>query len=72
VAQLRGVLRELSNGRRPLTVLLAGGAATTETAAHREALALRWIASAWGHYREMCLDGKRAAAASAPTAGPKP
>lgn len=74
VAQLRGAFRELSNGRRPLTVLLAGGAATPETAAHREGLALRWIASAWGHYREMCLDGRspRAAAGPAPPSGATP
>jgi hypothetical protein len=65
-AQLRGAFRELSNGRRPLTVLLAGGVASPETAAHREALALRWIASAWGHYREMCLDGRPARGTAKP------
>lgn len=55
LAQLGGVFRELRYGRRPLTVILAGGAATVETATHRESLALRWIASAWQHYREMCV-----------------
>jgi hypothetical protein len=59
VAQLRGTFRELTNGRRPLTILLAGGGATPETAPHREELALRWIASAWQHYRSMCLDERR-------------
>lgn len=55
VAQLRGAFRELRDGRRPLTVFLAGGPATPETAPHREELALRWIASAWQHYRSMCI-----------------
>jgi len=59
-AQLAGVLRELREGRRPLTVLLAGGAATQESAPHREEIALRWIASAWQHYRNMCLGGASA------------
>jgi hypothetical protein len=57
VAQFQGALRELRGGRRPLTLLLAGGAATPETAPQREELALRWVASAWEHYRGMCLDG---------------
>jgi hypothetical protein len=57
VAQLRGALRELRGGRRPLTLLLAGGAATPETAQQREEVALRWVASAWEHYRGMCLAG---------------
>ena len=61
-------LRELRDGRRPLTVLLAGGAATPETAAHREELAFRWIASAWQHYRSMCIDGGRARSPEAATA----
>jgi hypothetical protein len=60
VAQVEGALRELRNGRRPLTILLVGGAATPDTAARREELALRWIASAWQHYRGMCLAGGRA------------
>lgn len=60
LAQLEGVLRELREGRRPLTIFLAGGAATPETASHREEVALRWVASAWQHYRGMCLDGGRA------------
>ena len=55
VAQLTGAFRELRNGRRPLTVFLAGGTATAETAPHREELALHWIASAWQHYRGMCF-----------------
>jgi len=59
VAQLRGALRELRDGRRPLTILLAGGAATSETAPHREEVAMRWIASAWQHYRQLCLDERR-------------
>jgi hypothetical protein len=53
--QLRGALRELREGRRPLTLILVGGAATRENAAEREELALRWIVSAWQHYRSMCL-----------------
>jgi hypothetical protein len=57
LAQLRGTLRELREGRRPLTIFLAGGAATPETAPQREKIALRWIASAWQHYRGMCFDG---------------
>jgi hypothetical protein len=69
LAQLRGTLRELRNGRRPLTVLLAGGMATPETAAHREALALRWIAAAWEHYRGMCFDGRLPSRGSAPALG---
>lgn len=58
-AQVRGALRELRHGRRPLTILLVGGVATPDTAARREELALRWIASGWQHYRGMCLDGAR-------------
>jgi uncharacterized protein YjiS (DUF1127 family) len=57
LAQLRGTLRELREGRRPLTIFLAGGAATPDTAPHREEIALRWIASAWRHYRGMCFGG---------------
>ena len=53
--QLRGALRELREGRRPLTLILVGGPATRVNAAEREALALRWIVSAWQHYRSMCL-----------------
>lgn len=53
--QLRGALRELRDGQRPLTLLLAGGATTQANAAEREDLALRWIVSAWQHYRSMCL-----------------
>jgi hypothetical protein len=52
--QLRGALRELRNGRRPLTLILVGGPATRQNAARREDLALRWIASAWQHHRSMC------------------
>jgi hypothetical protein len=70
LAQLRGVLRELRHGRRPLTILLAGGMATPETVDHREALALRWIASAWEHYRTMCLDGRGVNRKPAAGAGP--
>jgi hypothetical protein len=70
LAQLGGAVRELRHGRRPLTVLLAGGLATPETVAHREALALRWIASAWGHYRGMCLDGRGADPKPAPGSEP--
>jgi hypothetical protein len=70
LAQLQGALRELRHGRRPLTVLLAGGVATPETVAHREAVALRWISSAWDHYRTMCLDGGGAHPKRA--AGPAP
>lgn len=55
LAQLRGAFRELLHGRRPLTLIFAAGMATPETAAHREELALRWIASAWEHYRAMCV-----------------
>lgn len=55
LSQLGGVFGELRSGRRPLTIFLAGGAATAGSAAHRESLALRWIASAWQHYREMCV-----------------
>jgi hypothetical protein len=53
--QVRGALRALRDGRQPLTLLLAGGPATPETANEREALALRWITSAWEHYRSMCV-----------------
>jgi hypothetical protein len=60
--QLRGALRELRQGQRPLTLLLVGGPATRENAAQREDLALRWITSAWQHYRSMCE----------PSAGAKP
>jgi hypothetical protein len=56
VEQLRGAIRELREGRRPLTILLAGGAANAETAPHREEVALRWIDAAWAHYRSMCLE----------------
>lgn len=56
VAQLMGSLRELRGGRRPLTLLLAGGAASSATAVYREQIALRWIADAWQHYRGMCLE----------------
>ena len=68
LAQLAGAWRELWNGRRPLTVFLVGGAATAETAAHREELALRWIGSAWQHYRGMCVgrDGATERAGAAP------
>jgi hypothetical protein len=61
-AQLRGAWRDLGEGRRPLTVILAGGTATPQTAEAREELALRWIDAAWQHYRSMCLDrpGSRA------------
>jgi hypothetical protein len=52
--QLRGALRELREGRRPLTLILVGGPAIRENAAKREDLALRWIVSAWQHYRSMC------------------
>jgi len=52
--QLRGALRELREGQRPLTLILAGGSATRENAAQREDLALRWVTSAWQHYRSMC------------------
>lgn len=62
-AQLRGMLRELRDGRRPLTVLLAGGRATFDTAPYRDELAKRWIAAAWEHYRGMCIGG------SAPSTG---
>jgi hypothetical protein len=73
LAQLAGALRELRHGRRPLTVLLAGGAATPDTVAHREALALRWIASAWEHFRGMCVDAQPLAGAGAnPSPAPKP
>ena len=73
LAQLEGLLRELREGRRPLTIFLAGGAATAETAPHREEIALRWIASAWRHYRGMCLDGDRARSPeSGSDAGVKP
>jgi hypothetical protein len=57
LAQLRGAFRELRDGRRPLTVLLAGGGATPASATHREAIALRWVAAAWQHYRGLCVDG---------------
>ena len=57
VAQLGGLFRELVHGRRPLTVFLAGGAATPESATHREELALRWLGAAWQHYRGMCVTG---------------
>jgi hypothetical protein len=73
LAQLAGTLRELRTGRRPLTVLIAGGVATPETAPRREALALRWIAAAWEHYRGLCIDGRPMAgggAAPAPGANP--
>jgi hypothetical protein len=72
LAQLQGVLRELREGRRPLTIFLAAGAATPETAPHREEIALRWIASAWQHYGVMCLDGGRAPGPEAAGAGVKP
>lgn len=72
VAQLQGALRELGNGRRPLTLLLAGGAATPETAPQREEIAIRWIAAAWQHYRGMCLDGRSARSARAGAAGARP
>jgi hypothetical protein len=52
--QLRGALRELRNGRRPLTLILVGGPATRQNVARREDLALRWIVSAWQHHRSMC------------------
>ena len=54
-SQVRGALRELRDGQRPLTIFLVGGAATRENAAAREAIALRWIVSAWQHYRSMCV-----------------
>ena len=54
-SQVRGALRELREGQRPLTVFLVGSPATRENAAEREAIALRWIVSAWQHYRSMCL-----------------
>ena len=57
LAQLDGALRELREGRRPLTVFLAGGTATAETLDHRRELALRWLADAWQHYRGMCIAG---------------
>ncbi len=72
VEQLTGAFRELRNGRLPLTVFLAGGAATAETAPHREELALRWIASAWQHYRNMCVVNAGAGAGDARGAGPAP
>jgi hypothetical protein len=70
LAQLNGVLRELRHGRRPLTVLITGGTATPETTPHREAVALRWIASAWDHYRGMCIDGRGVGAEPDPGAKP--
>jgi len=55
-AQLRGALRDLRAGHRPLTVILAGGTATQDTVEAREELAVRWVASAWQHYRSMCIE----------------
>jgi hypothetical protein len=73
LAQLAGALRELRLGRRPLTVLIVGGVATPETVERREALALRWIGSAWEHFRGMCIDGRPMAGADAkPGSGSKP
>ena len=72
LAQLEGALRELREGRRPLTIFLAGGAATSETAPHREEIALRWIAAAWQHYRVMCLDGGPARSPEPGGGGVKP
>jgi hypothetical protein len=53
--QLRQTWQDPFRGQRPLTVILAGGPATPETAGPLRELALRWIASAWQHYRLMCL-----------------
>jgi hypothetical protein len=65
VAQLSGALRELRAGRRPLTVFLAGGVASTPIVAHREALALDWIRAAWQHFDGLCSERPRGAAAAA-------
>jgi hypothetical protein len=53
--QLRKAWQDPFRGQRPLTVILAGGPATPETAGPLRELALRWITSAWQHYRIMCL-----------------
>lgn len=64
-AQLRGAFRDLTEGPRPLTVILAGGSSTKENAGAREELAVGWIVSAWQHYRAMCIARPRPSAVSA-------
>ena len=59
--QLRGALRELRDGQRPMTLFLVGGPATEANAAEREALAFRWIVSAWQHYHSVCVVPTRGA-----------
>jgi len=58
-AQLRGMLRELKLGRRPLTVFLVAGPATEETEAARRELAVGWIVDAWTQFRALCVDRGR-------------
>jgi hypothetical protein len=62
--QLRSAWRELRDGRRPLTLMLASGVATRDSAPAREEVATRWIRAAWEHYRTMCLPPQKAASAA--------